>query len=68
MNQKDFEELLDAARELYLLYPGVVSVEERENLLRIKVANQEVADNIPKTFLFKKKNYEIGTEVSIITE
>lgn len=60
--------VLDAARQVYLVIPGVVSVDEDENLLRIVVENEEVRDRIPKTFLHEEQGFEIGTEIKTVDE
>ena len=64
----NLDAVLDAARQELLTEPGVVDVQQSENMLRVTVQNSKVRDQLRKTFFHEEQNFEIGMEVKTVEE
>lgn len=54
-------EIKSSYAETWLTHPGVISIDLTENLLRVLVQDDSIADSMPKTYLHSS-GYEVGIE------
>lgn len=61
LTEELLQEIKSAYAETWLTHPGVISIDMHENLLRVLVQDDAVADTMPKTYLHSS-GFEVGIE------